>query len=417
MTMAQAKRRTLLIGWRGGVGHATLNLLAYHPLGRRLAEGLELVLLDADASAPPAPPPGAEILAPQTLRRGDELRALLARHRIERVVDLGASNTLAAVRACAETGADYLSTCYDPLTYRAHGPPIGPHLMLGARDLLPARRPTIGRGSYLIASGMNPGVVSALLLAGLEAFATRAGVSAAHELDLHALLLTEIDTTEAQEPAARDVFAMSWSPDHCLSEILEPDALAVRGGEIARLGHRPIAARYRARCGDELAEGFVVPHEELVWLGARFPSCEMGYIYQLPPAAEASLRAYPDRPAEAWKTRRLIPPRVSAESLRGYDRVGVLLCSRRFGELWIGFTTTMDEGGCYGTNATELQVAAGVVAGLVQLGETPGLHLVEELEWRRYLRNAESILGDAEVIWDREAPVQSLAERRIEEPA
>ena len=407
--------RTLLIGWRGGVGTAAQGLLTTHPRGRELAAETRLFLLDAE---PPHGPPfaplvDAEVLPPQKLCSGEDLEAVIARCRIDRVIDLGTSNTLASVRACARARADYLSTCYDPLTYPASGPPEGPPLMEGARALLPAARPAIETGSHLIASGMNPGVVSALLLRGLERFAELAGVGE-HELDIHAIVLTEIDTTHALEGApAADVFAMSWSPEHCLSEILEPSASIVRGGEITPLGHPPIAARYRARCGEDVALGFAVPHEELVWLGARFPRCELSYVYQLPAAAEAALRAHPQRSAEDWETARLIPPRIDARALEGFDRMGVLLCSRRFGELWMGFHTTMAEAQRFETSATELQVAAGVLAGWAQLGERAGIHLVEELDWRRFLRDAEAILGPATEVWDPDAPPRLLADRQV----
>lgn len=66
--------------------------------------------------------------------------------------------------------------------------------------------------------------------------------------------------------------------------------------------------------------------------------------------------------------------------LTGQDRVGVLLCSRRFGELWMGFATDMTAGLSMWTNATQLQVAAGVLAGWSQLGRRKGIHFVEDLD-------------------------------------
>ncbi len=413
MTYETSPRRTLLIGWRGGVGTATLNLLAEHPLGRRLAGDSHILLLDADDAEPvPAAPLPAEILPAETLLGREDLERVIRRHDIERVLDFGASNTIASAEACAATGADYLSTCYDPLHYRDAGPPTGPHLMQGARDLLPKRRPSLSGGSHLVGSGMNPGTVSALLLTGLDQFADRARTSP-DDLDLYAIFITEIDTTASDDPPADDVFAITWSPQHCLSEILEPEALYVSRGDITPLGHRPTAAHYRVRCGDEAIEGFAVPHEELVWLGHRFPSCEVAYLYQIPRAAEAALGRYPDRDAESWKTRRLIPPSVPADELAGIDRVGVLLCSRRHGELWLGFETDMQQARRFGTNATELQVASGVLAGWAQLGARAGIHVVEEIDYRRFLRDVESVLGRAATVYDPDAPPVPLSRRRV----
>ena len=56
-----------------------------------------------------------------------------------------------------------------------------------------------------------------------------------------------------------------------------------------------------------------------------------------------------------WVTCRLLPR--AGQVLEGEDRVGVLLCSRRFGELWMGFSTDVGTGGAWGTNATQIQFA------------------------------------------------------------
>src|SRR5690606_36647994 len=215
----------------------------------------------------------------------------------------------------------------------------------------------------------DPGLVSALVFAALDAFAERAGVDHTPEaLDLHSVLITEEDTTvDGSDPGDPDVFPMTWSPFHCLEELYEPRAFAAEHGSVIGLGHRPTERWYRARCGDHIIDGMAVPHEETVTLATRMPGIEIGFIYRIPPAARAALAAHPERDvADAWKTRRLCPPWTT--DISGQDRVGVLLCSRRFGELWMGFETDVELGLRYGTNATQLQVAAGVLAGWAQLG-------------------------------------------------
>lgn len=95
----------------------------------------------------------------------------------------------------------------------------------------------------------------------------------------------------------------------------------------------------------------------------------------------------------------------------GADRVGVLLCSRRFGELWMGFDTQMETGLAYGTNATQLQVAAGVLSGWSQLGRQKGIHFVEDLDHGAFMDTASEILGPPLVVHDEHAPPLTFGQR------
>jgi hypothetical protein len=248
--------------------------------------------------------------------------------------------------------------------------------------------------------------------AAIEELGTRTGVRATpQDLGLYAILVTEEDTTRENGPSPDDdVFAMTWSPAHCLEELFEPRAFIARNGAIDGLGHGPTERMYSARCGTTVISGMAVPHEEISTLAVRFPSVEIGFIYRIPAAAARALAARPERrtPAE-WKTRRLYPPWT--EDISGEDRVGVLLCSRTFGELWMGFATDVRKGLPFGTNATQLQVAAGVIAGWLQLGTRRGLHFVEDLDWRAFLSVVTAILGAPHVVHDPAAPVRVFRDR------
>jgi hypothetical protein len=153
-----------------------------------------------------------------------------------------------------------------------------------------------------------------------------------------------------------------------------------------------------------------VPHEEIATLAWRLPTVEIGFIYRIPQAARRALAAHPDRDsAEAWPTRRLYPPWT--EAIAGEDRVGVLLCSRRFGEFWMGFQTDVNMGLALGTNATQLQVAAGVLAGWTQLGKRTGIHFVEDLDWQEFLSVSSEVLGAPLMVHDASARPRLLTDR------
>ncbi|MGE0022046.1 MAG: hypothetical protein AB7S70_00250 [Hyphomicrobium sp.] len=402
------RQRALVLGCHGGVGRAVLTLLERSSPGRRIRESLEaLILVDREQSALAVPLHGAVLLPPTVVESSEDLAALIRTHGLTQVVDVSSIDTVDCTRACDELGADFLCTSVEEWAGRG---------AVSTDDaiarLLPPRRPLLERQSHLIGSGANPGIVNALAFTAMTEFASRVGVPATVAgLDLHALLITEEDTT-VDEDASRSmrVFPMTWSPLHCLEELFEPTAFAARDGKVVDLGHRPTDRWYRARCGDRPIEGMSVPHEEIATLARLFSTVEIGFLYRIPAAARRALAADPDnRCPQAWQTRRLCPP--WATTLTGRDRVGVLLCSRSFGELWMGFDTDMTRGLSMQTNATQLQVAAGVLAGWSQLGRRKGIHFVEDLDAEKFVRVASEVLGAPISVHDASAAPKRLAER------
>ncbi|KIG18843.1 Homospermidine synthase-like protein [Enhygromyxa salina] len=375
----------------------------------------ELLLLDSDPARDPIPMPAcARWLPAQRLEHKQDLASVLREHRPDEVIELAAVGTRDCMSACAEAGANYLTTAYDDWSAVARLNPDGARCMVRAQDLFDP--PDIEAGVHLLCMGMNPGLINLLVARGLNELAALSGrPPSLNELDLHTLLFTEIDattTSKALEPAS-ERFPCTWSPGGCLEELLEPEAMITASGELEILSHAPHRALYEARCGDELIRGHLVPHEELVSLGAMYPSVDLAYCYRLPPASEASLAASPDRTAAQWQTRRLYPPDHLGD-LTGFNRVGLLLCSHTLGELWIGWQTAVADALPYSTNATLLQVSAGVLAGWHELRRAaPGIYLPEDLDSQRTLGLAEQLLGPPQVIWDRTAPARSVAARRV----
>ena len=77
----------------------------------------------------------------------------------------------------------------------------------------------------------------------------------------------------------------------------------------------------------------------------------------------------------------------------------------------MGFDTDVPRGLAFGTNATQLQVAAGVVAGWNQLGPQSGIHFVEELDPAGFVSCASEVLGAPVVVHDETAPIRPLVQR------
>jgi homospermidine synthase len=407
-------RKVLMLGASGGVGRATLALLEGHPLGRSLLPpGSELLLLDRNLDPELAPIPACARALPnlQIADRDDFVR-VLREHQVDLVVELATVGTWDCMTACAELGASYLTTSYEVWPTQAPTP-----CMLRARALFDP--PDIDAGAHLLCMGMNPGLINLLVARGLEDLAARSGrPPSLAALDLHAVLFTELDATEldTEDPTRlvpESTFCSTWCPDGCLSEMLEPTAMLTAQGETVSLDHAPHRALYEARCGTQMILGHIVPHEELVSLAAMYPTIDLAFVYRMSNVAEAALAAMPERTADEWPTHRLYPPE-HLDDLRGFSRIGALVCSRSLGELWIGWQTSMQRARQHRTNATLLQVATGVIAGWTELDRAaPGVYLPEELDTRRTLALAEQILGPLDVIWIPDAPARSIRSRRV----
>ncbi len=405
------KKRLLITGCNGGAARALLSLLVNAPTGQALAREMETILMADACEQADTPPPqlhNARLLAPVRIESADEFRALLTETRPDQVVELSSSGTIDCIEACEELRVDMLSTSVHDWPQEqssAMHELILQLLSMQGRNL---------EGSYIIGAGMNPGVVNVTALLALEEFSRRTGAAPTPQaLDLYALYVTEHDTTIALDQELNGkVFEMTWSPTQCLEELFEPEAMIVREGCHMGMGHAPSEAFYSVRCADEHIDAMVVPHEEVTTLSRRFDSVELAFLYRPPPGARMALRAHPTRRDSAkWPTRKLYPPET--KSLMGHDRVGVLLCSRRHGELWMGWETDVQEAKRFGTNATEMQVAAGAMAGLRQLGERAGLRFTEDLAQVPFVECVSSVLGPPRVYYDRFAPPKPLVARII----
>ena len=253
----------LLLGCRGGVSTALLNLLGRHPTGRAVAERIsKLFLIDADEVTGEEPIPWSElpsttILPPQRIAPGHTLADLLTRNQINQVIELADIDTLDGIHVAEESGADYLCTGYEshrsrPADEKRLGPPWYPFSMI----MLPQYRPLLRRRSHLVGSGMNPGIVNALVSVAINRFAACLGVvSSVEALDLYAILFTEEDPTHEINRGRTDgdIFPITWHPHHCLYEVLGLSSKFMDCGHVRRMEHQPHQALPCSCCSFGLA--------------------------------------------------------------------------------------------------------------------------------------------------------------------
>src|SRR5690606_26228419 len=136
--------------------------------------GLEtLVLLDRDTMQPPAGLASATLLPPMAITKASDLARLVREHRITQVVDVSSIDTLDCARVCDELGAHLRCTSVEEWPGKGTMPTDD-----AIAPFLPDARPRLERASCLVGSGANPGIVNALVFAGLREFSRRTGVAA-----------------------------------------------------------------------------------------------------------------------------------------------------------------------------------------------------------------------------------------------
>jgi homospermidine synthase len=101
------------------------------------------------------------------------------------------------------------------------------------------------------------------------------------------------------------------------------------------------------------------------------------------------------------------------EIVSGMDELGVLLMGHKKGAFWYGSQLTIDEARRLAphNSATSLQVAAGVLGGMVCAIEHPTAGIVEadELDWRRVLKVARPYLGPVVGVYSDWTPLDNRA--------
>ena len=123
---------------------------------------------------------------------------------------------------------------------------------------------------------MNPGVVNALLAVLL------AEEREAHGADAHAgvALFTEHDETTPSTPLKAGRLGTTWNARDLVAELTEFPSFTVADGVRQDLPHRALDRSYEAHVADAPVEGWLVPHDELITLGRRYPGLRLGYLYR-----------------------------------------------------------------------------------------------------------------------------------------
>jgi homospermidine synthase len=354
------------------------------------------------------------------------------------------ASLLALIELCREHGALYLDTCILPwpdprddelsATERSN---------YGLRDEVFAMRKS-GAPTAVVTMGANPGLASAFLKRALETMAADNEVDVhkasgrkdwarlARDLGIKAIHVAERDTQTSHQRRKRGEFVNTWSVHGLITEGLQPAELgwgthekhwprdAGRhnyGSDAAIFLNRP-GAGTRVRSWTPLEgpyHGFLITHAESISIAEHLTVKEderiayrptVYYAYHPCDDAVLSLHEMAGKNWERPKTTRIMRDEISC----GMDELGVLLMGNRKGVYWYGSRLDINEARdlVEYNSATSLQVAAGVLAGVVWALNNPRADIVEpdDIPADDILDVASLYLGDVAGVYGDWTPLQ-----------
>ncbi len=335
---------------------------------------------------------------------------------------------------CAERGILYLDTCIDSWL----GESTDSTLSVSDRSLYKLREEMIDlKAKYgeqgttaVLAHGANPGIVSHLVKQALLNIAKDTGKDVhipqtreewarlAQELDIKTIHIAERDTQIPTERKRKGEFVNTWSIDGFVGEGIQPAELgwgshekslpadAMRhtfGDQSAIYLNRP-GASVRVRTWLPLAGpqiGYLITHNEAISLASYFsigsgenPEYRPTVHYAYHPCDDAVL-SMTELEERNWKIQEH-QRSITDEIVSGIDELGVLLIGNEKGVYWYGSRLDIHTARNLApyNSATSIQVAAGVVAGMIWAMRHPESGIVEAEEM-----NFDEVLAIAGPYW------------------
>lgn len=424
--------RLLMVGF-GCIGQAVLPLLVRH-LGLRPAQ-ITIVTAGADGEGIARQwGVGFELLA---LTEGN-YRAVLAPRLTAGDFLLNLSvdvSSLALLELCWQRGALYLDASIEPWAggYTDTSRSVSQRSNYALREAVLA----FGRNqrpgpTALVTQGANPGLASCFVKQALMNLAGECGAAIAKPahreswatlaqgLGIRTIHIAERDTQVGLQRKQRDEFVNTWSVDGFIGEGTQPSELgwgsherhwptdAQRhdfGCDAAIYLNRPgMATRVRSWTPLEGPyHGFLVTHGESISIADHLTLRQNGAVVYRPtvhyayhPCDDAVLSVH-EMAGRNWQTpssQRLLRDEIS----RGLDELGVLLMGQAGGVYWYGSRLSIKQarGLAPFNSATSLQVAAGVLAGMVWVLQHPQAGVLEpdDLDHEAVLAIASPYLGE-----------------------
>ncbi|MGH8600469.1 MAG: homospermidine synthase [Burkholderiales bacterium] len=347
-------------------------------------------------------------------------------------VDVG---SVTLIEFCQQRGVCYLDSCIEPwlggYTDTSVSPSLRSNYALREAVLALRRQGGAGRATAIPTHGANPGLISHFVKQALINVARDADMDAAPQtreqwarlamqLGIKVIHCAERDTQIAEPRKRHNEFVNTWSVEGFVGEGCQPAELGWGtherhfpcdgahhefGCDAAIYLQRP-GASVRVRSWTPLEghyQGFLITHSEAISVADYFTVREADRVIYRPtvhyayhPCDEAVLSLH-ELAGRNWQVQR--ETRVLMDEITdGIDELGVLLMGHAKGAYWFGSRLTVHEARKLApfNNATSLQVAAGVLGGVVYAMENPQAGIIEpdDMPFERILEIARPYLGE-----------------------
>ncbi len=356
-------------------------------------------------------------------------------------------DSLSLIALCHAHGALYLDASIEPWAGTYTDPALPPT----ARSNYALREAALtwgrahpGGPTAVLTQGANPGLVSAFVKQALLNLAAEAGRPAdlpaqgadwarlAQQLGVKVIHIAERDTQLAPRRKRKDEFVNTWSVDGFLGEGRQPAELGwgtherhfppdgarhAFGCDAAIYLQRPGAAT-RVRSWTPLEgpyHGFLITHGEAISIADHLTLREgdsvryrptVHYAYYPCDDAVLSLHEVAGHHWQQQPRQRILRDEIT----EGVDELGVLLMGQTGGVYWYGSRLSIDQARQLApyNSATSLQVAAGVLAGMVWALRHPRCGVIEPdaLDHVQVLEVAAPYLGELLGVWGDWTPLK-----------
>jgi len=291
----------------------------------------------------------------------------------ELVIDVSRADSVEILSCCNEFGIKYISTALES-SLSDEAETLNDGFLLKERlRVYEENKNTFKNTSAIIGSGMNPGIVQWMAIDLMNKFPFEKPL---------ACYIVEHDNSFYENPtlAQKNTVYTTWSPDCFLEEAVTSYPMFVKENIPIFLYDDVYSVEFKVTLGKKIFYGCLMPHEEVFIIGRLF-NLESGFLYRVNDHTTNLIRNHLNNSAEILDfDKKLLDP--STAPLIGEDLVGVLLVYPDKERFVYNVMNNQNAYAEYGTNATYLQVACGVYAGVASLlldSIDNGAYFVDEL--------------------------------------
>ena len=362
-------------------------------------------------------------------------------------------SSVALIKYAAGVGALYLDTCIEPWEGVYDNPSLSTaqRTNYALRHAVLELREVLGSGpTAVVAHGANPGLITHLLKAALVQLAhelkhplpaTRDGINwavLAMDMGIKVIHIAERDTQRSRHVKTDNEFVNTWSVDGFLSESLQPAELSWGTHETvwpAEARQHSVGSKnaiYLERPGASVqvktwtplggaCRGLLITHHETISTADFLTIRKQGKVIYRPTVyyayhpCEDALLSIHELAGRGWRpqtSKRIMNQEVAQG---GVDALGILLMGHSMNAYWYGSLLNVDEARAIApfNTATTLQVAAGVLSGIVWAISHPNKGIVEaeQMDYEEILALSVPYLGTltgVQTDWYPKAPFSGL---------